>query len=129
MSAVPLMRREACAGATRPTLQLVADRPRRVRRARLAKRLPTPPFVLLALVVFAAGLASLLGINTVTSQGSFRLQQLQDRSQSLAHEEQALHLSLLGEESPALLAQRAQRLGLEPAAALRFLKVPAAPTP
>ena len=101
-------------------------RPLVVRRRR--RRLPTPSFLALSLAVLAAGLAGLLAVNTLTAQDSFRMQQLVDRSDSLAHEEQHLHEDLMRVQSPFELAQRAARLGLHQASDPRFLHLPVSNT-
>ena len=101
-------------------------RPAVVRRRR--RRLPTPSFLALSLAVLAAGLTGLLTVNTLTAQGSFRMQQLVDRSDSLTHEEQHLHEDLMQVQSPFELAQRAARLGLRQAGEPRFLHLPGAST-
>jgi cell division protein FtsB len=128
MSAALQVRRSSCAGAARPSLHLVVDapagRPRRRAGAKRRRRvLPTPPFVVLALLVLGAGLAALLGINTVTTQESFQLHQLQQRGQSLTQQEQALRVALLQEQAPNRLADRARRLGMVPAGGAHYLTV------
>jgi hypothetical protein len=91
---------------------------------RRRRRLPTPSFLALSL----AGLAGLLGVNTLTAQDSFRMQQLSDHSESLAHEEQHLHQELMQAQSPFELAQRAARLGLRQAGEPKFLHLPTGST-
>lgn len=128
MSAALQARRCSAAGATRPTLELVTGAPaRRSRRragtSRRGRVLPTPPFVVLALLVLGAGLAVLLGVNTVTTQESFQLHRLQQRGQSLTQQEQALRVALLQEQAPSRLADRARQLGMVPADGPHYLTV------
>lgn len=127
MSAALQVRR-SCAGAASPLLRVVADPPagrghRRPGAKGRRRVLPTPPFVVLALLVLAAGLAALLGINTVTTQESFQLHQLQQRGQSLTQQEQALRVALLQEQAPNRLADRARQLGMVPADGPHYLTV------
>lgn len=128
MSAALQVRRCSCAGVTRPALELVPDAPARRARRRLGVKrrgrvLPTPPFVVLALLVLGAGLTALLGINTVTTQESFQLHQLQQRGQSLTQQEQALRVALLQEQAPSRLADRARQLGMVPSDGPHYLTV------
>ncbi|WP_168583695.1 cell division protein FtsL [Gephyromycinifex aptenodytis] len=98
----------------RPDLRVVSPAPLAPRRL---------PFVLLCSFVLAAGLFALLMINMQLASGTYALHDLQQRSIALAQDEQKLRETLAVQESPAVLAQRAEELGLVPGTAPVFLDV------
>lgn len=73
---------------------------------------PRTPFVLLILVVLAAGLVLLLFVNTVTASGSFRARSLQLRNDALVLKQQELQRRIQSLSTPEHLAAAAAALGM-----------------
>lgn len=100
-----------------------------LREARLRLVAPGPvtapklPFVVVVVAILATGLLSLLMLNTLAAQDSFRLHDLQRRSSGLADTEQQLRLDLDRQSSPSSLAARARALGMLPADSPAFLRL------
>ncbi|MEV7500779.1 septum formation initiator family protein [Streptomyces sp. NPDC093018] len=113
------------------------------RAARLARLFPAgrakaarTPFVLLVVLLLGGGLIGLLVLNSALSEGSFKLADLQKRTQSLTDEEQALQRDIDAYSSPDALQRRARQLGMVPGGDPAFLDpdgtvkgVPGAATP
>jgi predicted carbohydrate-binding protein with CBM5 and CBM33 domain len=99
----------------RPHLRLVPT------AAPSASRLP---FVLLVIGLLGAGLLGLLLVNTASAQGSFQVSRLQDRSQQLTDQEQALHARIANQQSAASLTRRAKAMGMVPAQAPTVVHLP-----
>ncbi|MFG2000090.1 hypothetical protein ACGFNU_13160 [Spirillospora sp. NPDC048911] len=74
---------------------------------------PRAPFVLLIVGLLGGALVSLLLLNTVLAQDSFRLTELQSSNKLLDQQRQALEREIAREESPERLRQKAEALGLE----------------
>ncbi|MFP3969612.1 hypothetical protein SMC26_45500 [Actinomadura fulvescens] len=74
---------------------------------------PRTPFVLLIVGLMGGALVSLLLLNTVLAEDSFRLTELQRSNKLLGQQRQALEREIAREESPERLRQKAEALGLE----------------
>lgn len=98
----------------RPELRVVSAAPLAPRRL---------PFVLLCSFILTAGLFALLMINMQLASGTYALHDLQQRSTVLAQDEQKLRETLAAQESPSVLAEKAQALGLVAGTAPVFLDV------
>lgn len=79
-------------------------------------------FVVCCVVVLALGLAALLQLNTQHAQQSFTIDALQAKSARITDTQQSLRSQLQGVDSAASLANRAQALGLVPAAQFRYVE-------
>ncbi|MFC7868270.1 septum formation initiator family protein [Streptomyces murinus] len=113
------------------------------RAARLARLFPAgrakaarTPFVLLVVLLLGGGLIGLLVLNSALSEGSFKLADLQKRTQNLTDEEQALQRTIDAYSAPDALERRAHELGMVPGGDPAFLDpngtvrgVPGAATP
>lgn len=99
---------------SRPDLRVVSASPAAPRRL---------PFVLLCSFVLAAGLLALLMINMQLASGTYALHDLQVRSTALAQDEEKLREVLAVQESPSVLAKKAQELGLVRGTAPVYLDV------
>lgn len=100
----------------------------RGRAARLARLLPAgrgraarTPFVLLVVLLLGGGLISLLVLNSALSEGSFKLDDLQDDVKSYTDEEQALQRDVDAYSAPEALQRRARELGMVPGGDPAFL--------
>ncbi|MDX3640755.1 hypothetical protein [Streptomyces sp. MB09-02B] len=98
------------------------------RAARLARLLPTrpkgaarTPFVLLVVLLLGGGLIGLLVLNSALSEGSFKLDDLQDDVKSYTDEEQALQRDVDAYSAPDALQRRARELGMVPGGDPAFL--------
>ncbi|WP_192810045.1 FtsB/FtsL family cell division protein [Actinomadura rudentiformis] len=74
---------------------------------------PRTPFVLLIVGLMGGALVSLLLLNTVLAEDSFRLTELQRNNKLLDQQRQALEREIAREESPERLRQKAEALGME----------------
>lgn len=111
----PQQPRPQQSGPQRPPLRLVRARP---------VLAPRTPFVVVLLTVGGLGLLTLLLLNTVVAQDAFRLYELQATGVELSEREQQLQNEVDTLESPALLAQRARRLGMVASGDPLFLQLP-----
>ncbi|UUU21370.1 hypothetical protein [Streptomyces sp. DSM 40750] len=100
----------------------------RGRAARLARLLPAgpkgaarTPFVLLVVLLLGGGLIGLLVLNSALSEGSFKLDDLQDDVKSYTDEEQALQRDVDAYSAPDALQRRARELGMVPGGDPAFL--------
>ncbi|WP_327730158.1 hypothetical protein OG250_32740 [Streptomyces sp. NBC_00487] len=100
----------------------------RGRAARLARLLPArpkgaarTPFVLLVVLLLGGGLICLLVLNSALSEGSFKLDDLQDDVKSYTDEEQALQRDVDAYSAPDALQRRARELGMVPGGDPAFL--------
>lgn len=98
------------------------------RLARLARltpgRRPTAaraPFVLLMVVLLAAGMLTLLLLNAALNQGSFELSKLERETSELTDEQQALQAEVDDRSAPDALDERARELGMVPGGSPAFL--------
>jgi hypothetical protein len=81
-------------------------------------------FAMICAALLAAGLISLLLLNTAVAQDSFGLQRLQAGSQQLTDQKQALIQSNDLAAAPAQLSAKAWALGLVPANGVAFVQLP-----
>lgn len=79
------------------------------------------PFVLLVVVLLGGGLISLLLLNSALNEGSFKLNELKDRTTELTDEEQALQRDVDDYAAPDALERRARELGMVPGGSPAFL--------
>ncbi|MER7948312.1 hypothetical protein ABTY59_13090 [Streptomyces sp. NPDC096079] len=79
------------------------------------------PFVLLVVVLLGGGLITLLLLNSALNQGSFKLNELKDKTTELTDEEQALQRDVDDYAAPDALERRARELGLVPGGSPAFL--------
>ncbi|WP_338898770.1 hypothetical protein WBG99_26935 [Streptomyces sp. TG1A-60] len=100
----------------------------RGRAARLARLLPAgpkgaarTPFVLLVVLLLGGGLIGLLVLNSALSEGSFKLDDLQDDVKGYTDEEQALQRDVDAYSAPDALQRRARELGMVPGGDPAFL--------
>ena len=99
--------------APRHTRPVTGPRPR--------SRAPRMPFILLLVGLLGGALVSLLVISTTLAQGSFHITSLQAQNASLAREKQILTNQVAQAENPAVIAQRAEQLGMRPNPHLGFI--------
>lgn len=99
---------------TRPALQVVQAPV--VQRGRAAA-------AVLAMLLLAAGLVTLLLINTGLAQGSFRLDALQNTSDVLSDRQQALTEDIEAQAAPQRLAARARSMGMVPSESEAFIRL------
>lgn len=85
---------------------------------------PRAPFVLLVLVLVAAGIVGLLVLNTAINTNSFALQQLRDKQDQLDSQQQEVSQELADRESPGSLRAAAARMGLVPAGRSAYIRLP-----
>lgn len=79
-------------------------------------------FVILCVLLLSGGLLALLLLNTNRAQESFAIQKLQATSASLTDEQQQLASEIDAQSAPQQLALRAQKMGLEPASKVRYVR-------
>ncbi len=87
-------------------------RPRLTVVPRVVSRAPRLPFVVLVVLLLAAGLVGLLLLNTSMERGAYRVTALRQQSAELGIEQQALQLKVAAMQDPQLVAQQALRLGM-----------------
>jgi hypothetical protein len=96
----------------------MVDRPTRVGPVAViegfAGRRSVIPFAMVILGLLAAGLVTLLLLNTAMGRGAFELQAAQKRQSQLTDQQQELQLRLAGLSAPGALASQAAALGLVP---------------
>jgi hypothetical protein len=107
---------------TRPANRVTAPRHTRpVTRSRPGSRAPRMPFILLLVGLLGGALVSLLVISTTLAQGSFHITKLQEQNANLARQKQILTDQVAQAENPAVIAQKAEDLGMRPNPHLGFL--------
>jgi len=77
--------------------------------------------VFLVVGLLGGGLLCLLLINTILDTGSYQITQLQQQNATLVQQTQELQAQIAHEESPAVLAGQARRLGMREPSLLYFL--------
>lgn len=87
-------------------------------------RAPLAPFVIVAVALVVGGLLALLMLNTLVAEDSFRVRQLEQQTTTLREREQVLLADVARLDSPAVLADRAAKLGLIAAGSPAFLELP-----
>src|SRR5512142_1843952 len=91
------------------------------RTARPRARSSRTPFILLLVGLLGGALVSLLVISTTLAQGAFRITSLQEQNANLAREQQTLTNEVAQAGNPAVIAQKAERLGMRPNPHLGFI--------
>jgi hypothetical protein len=121
----------SAARATAPTRGTVYGTPIKTHKAPQLRvvppaRLPAPraPFVLLVLGLVVAGLVSLLMLNTLVNENSFRIHALTTEQEKLDLREQQLQRQVDKLETPGSMEAAARRLGLVPAGTPAFIELP-----
>jgi hypothetical protein len=80
-------------------------------------------FAVACMVLLAAGLVSLLMMNTALASGIYQLKDLQVRSGSLTDQQEQLTQVVDDLRSPRNLADKAQQLGMVPAKSMAFVRL------
>ncbi|GAA3803118.1 hypothetical protein GCM10022226_23770 [Sphaerisporangium flaviroseum] len=83
------------------------------RRAPAGRNAPRAPFVLLVVGLLCGGLVSLLLLNTVLAQDSFRMNDLRKSTQQLNQQAQDVRTKVLLQSQPNRLDERARQQGLK----------------
>ena len=99
---------------TRPAASRPAGAGRRARSSRT-------PFILLLVGLLGGALVSLLVISTTLAQGAFRITSLQEQNANLAREQQTLTNEVAQAANPAVIAGKAEQLGMRPNPHLGFI--------
>jgi hypothetical protein len=94
--------------AARPAAPASAESPRRASPSRGA---PRTPFVLLVVGLLCGGLVSLLLLNTVLAQDSFKMNDLRNSTQELHQQAQDINTEVMIKSQPGEIAKRARQLG------------------
>jgi hypothetical protein len=89
--------------------------------ARPRSRSSRTPFILLLVGLLGGALVSLLVISTTLAQGAFRITSLQEQNANLAREQQTLTNEVAQAGNPAVIAQKAEQLGMRPNPHLGFI--------
>lgn len=95
--------------------------PARAAGARPQARSPRAPFILLLVGLLGGALVSLLVISTTLAQGAFRVTSLQEQNANLAREQQTLTNEVAQAGNPAVIAQKAEQLGMRANPHLGFI--------
>ena len=91
------------------------------RTTRPRARSSRTPFILLLVGLLGGALVSLLVISTTLAQGAFRITSLQEQNANLAREQQTLTNEVAQAGNPAVIAQKAEQLGMRPNPHLGFI--------
>ena len=91
------------------------------RTSRPRARSSRTPFILLLVGLLGGALVSLLVISTTLAQGAFRITSLQEQNANLAREQQTLTNEVAQAGNPAVIAQKAEQLGMRPNPHLGFI--------
>ena len=84
-------------------------------------RSPRMPFILLLVGLLGGALVSLLVISTTLAQGAFRITNLQEQNANLARQEQTFTNQIAQAGNPAVIATKAEQLGMRPNPRLGFI--------
>ncbi len=123
-------RRAADEAAGRRAAEREADAASAANRRKLRVAPPLPvsvaraPFVAMLLGIVVAGVVGILVLNTMINANQFRLNNLQSRQAGLDQQEQGLKEQLAHQQAPGSLVAAAKCLGLVPAGALAYIKMP-----
>jgi len=110
-----------------------ARRPERIAKEQRPKlRLAPPPaasglrvpFVVMIVVLVIAGVVGILALNQKITENAFELDRLHAEQAQLDRQEQDLDERIAEKESPGNLAAAARKLGLIPAGAPAFIRLP-----
>ena len=91
------------------------------RTSRPRARSSRTPFILLLVGLLGGALVSLLVISTTLAQGAFRITSLQEQNANLAREQQTLTNEVAQAANPAVIASKAEQLGMRPNPHLGFI--------
>jgi hypothetical protein len=103
---------------------VAAKRPRLRLAPPIPVAAPRTPFVLLIVLIVVAGVVGILVLNTKINQDSFVLENLRKEQNALDQREQQLNQVIAEAESPNSLAAAAKMLGLVPADAPAYIRLP-----
>jgi len=117
----PAARPGAGSGAGPRTPGSRSTGPARAAGARPGVRSPRMPFILLLVGLLGGALVSLLVISTTLAQGAFRVTSLQEQNANLAREQQTLTNEVAQAGNPAVIAQKAEQLGMRANPHLGFI--------
>jgi hypothetical protein len=95
--------------------------PARPAGARPLARSSRTPFILLLVGLLGGALVSLLVISTTLAQGAFRVTSLQEQNANLAREQQTLTNEVAQAGNPAVIASKAEQLGMRANPHLGFI--------
>lgn len=106
--------------------------PERVKEQRPKLRLAPPPpvsgprvpFIAMIVVLVIAGVVGILALNQKINENAFKLDKLRAEQAKLDRQEQNLDEQIAERESPGNLAAAARKLGLVPAGAPAFIRLP-----
>jgi cell division protein FtsB len=90
---------------------------------RIRSRAPRVPFVTLVSLILVGGVVGLLMFNTTMQQNSFHATALEAQADELSSRQQTLELELERLRDPQRVAERAQAMGMVPAANPTFLRL------
>lgn len=97
-------------------------------KLRLAPPLPVSgprvPFMVMIVVLVIAGVVGILALNQKINENAFKLDRLRAEQAKLDRQEQNLDEQIAERESPGNLAAAARKLGLVPAGAPAFIRLP-----
>jgi cell division protein FtsB len=96
-------------------LRRAAEQPERTRRSRLRWPSSRASFVLVVMLLLAAGVAVTLLLSTQAIADSYRLEQIRQENANLAEQSQQLQEDVSNSDSASSLAARAKALGMVPA--------------
>lgn len=82
------------------------------------------PFAVLVVSMLAVGLVAVLFLNISIAQGSYRLQDLKERTTVLGEQQESLKQQVAAESRPEALAQKAEGQGMVPGGSPAFIEVP-----
>lgn len=85
---------------------------------------PRTPFIVLVLLAVVGGVMGILVLNTKINENAFKLQDLQESQAALHDEQQGLDQQIDVYEDPGNLAAAARKLGLVPAGAPAYIRLP-----
>ncbi|MHA6795327.1 hypothetical protein ACVGVM_17700 [Pseudonocardia bannensis] len=115
--AIPAQRGTPRGGAAQRAYARRDDRARRLvgaRPARTSAPAGRAQFVLLVMVLLAAGLIATLWLSTAAAADSYRLQDARTEARALTEQSERLRREVASMDAPPALAQRAAALGLVP---------------
>jgi hypothetical protein len=114
--------------APEPGSEPGSEQPAKATRLRVAPPLPVmvprAPFIVLVLLLVVGGVLGILVLNTKINENAFRLHDLRARQTDLDQRQSELEQQLADYESPNNLAAAACKLGLVPAGAMAFIRLP-----
>ncbi|MCP2327939.1 outer membrane murein-binding lipoprotein Lpp [Hamadaea flava] len=85
---------------------------------------PRVPFVVMIVVLVMAGVVGILALNQKINENAFKLDKLRAEQAKLDRQEQDLNQQIAEKEAPGNLAAQARKLGLVPAGAPAFIRLP-----